>query len=50
MVAAFFPNAGDKVSSYLFETMSIKVASSFSHQRGASVLPCCLPFFLFRSA
>ena len=29
MVAAFFPNAGDEVSLYLFETMSIKVASSF---------------------
>ena len=28
-VVAFFPNAGDEVSSYSFETMLIRVVSSF---------------------
>ena len=47
-VAAFFPNAGDEVSSYSFETMSMKAFfSSSHHQRGASALPCYL-FFLFQ--
>ena len=49
-VAAFFPNAGDEVSSYSFETLSMKAFfSSPHHQRGASALPC-LPFFLFQEA